>query len=153
MLGERRRTKTAAVVAHDPSHDDDAPAGRTGGEGQRRPPPPAEGRAASGPAALPERRASVARLLRGPHDLADEALRSLGSLVAVADTAGARIEVVVTRGHGVERSCRRGMAVGTLKLLAFRTKAPAGRMAQMSKIFNPTNHMRPAGGGAFILPS
>src|SRR5208337_366640 len=31
--------------------------------------------------------------------------------------------------------------------------APAGRIGWMSKIPNPTNHMRPAGGGAFILPS
>ena len=27
MLRERRRTKSAATVAHDPGHDDDAPAG------------------------------------------------------------------------------------------------------------------------------
>ena len=100
MLRERRRTKAAAAVAHDPGHDDDAPAGRSGGQGQRRPPSPAEGRAARGPAASPERLASVARLLRGPHHLADEALRSLGALVAVTDAAGARIEVIVPRGHG-----------------------------------------------------
>ena len=103
VLGERRRTKTATALAHDAGHDDDAPAWRAGGEGQRRTSAPAEGRAASSPAALPERRASVARLLRGPHDLADEALWSLGSLVAVADTAGARIEVIVTHRHGPER--------------------------------------------------
>jgi hypothetical protein len=46
-----------------------------------------------------------------------------------------------------------GMALGTLKWFAFRAEAPAGRIGWMSKIFNPTNHMRPAGGGAFILPS
>ena len=103
VLGERRRTKTAAAVAHDPGHDDDAPAWRAGGEGQRRPPSAAEGRAASSPAALPEGLASVARLLRGPHDLADEALRSLGALVAVTDTARARAEVIVPRRHARER--------------------------------------------------
>src|ERR1700722_20302613 len=45
------------------------------------------------------------------------------------------------------------MALGVLKLLTFRAEAPAGRMARMPKISNPTNYMRPAGGGAFILPS
>src|SRR5271166_4243821 len=55
MLGERRRTKAADAVAHDPDHYDDAPAGRAGGQGQRRPPPSAEGRAACIPAASPER--------------------------------------------------------------------------------------------------
>ena len=32
MLRERRGTESAATVAHDPGHDDDAPAGRTGGQ-------------------------------------------------------------------------------------------------------------------------
>jgi hypothetical protein len=45
------------------------------------------------------------------------------------------------------------MALVKLKSLAFPEKAPAGRVCQMPKIFNPANHMRPAGGGAFILPS
>ena len=99
MLRERRRTKSAATVAHDPGHDDDAPAGRSGGQGQRRPPSAAEGRTSGGAAASPERLASVARFLRGPHHLANEALRSLGALVAVMDAAGARIEVIVPRGH------------------------------------------------------
>ena len=102
MLGERRRTKTAAAMAYDPGHDDDAPAGRTGGQAQCRPPSAAEGRAASGPAALPEGPATMARLLRGPHHLADEALRSLGDLVAVTDAARARIEVIVLHRHGRE---------------------------------------------------
>ena len=48
MLRERRGTKSAASVAHDPGHDDDAPAGRSGGQGQRRPPSAAEGRASGG---------------------------------------------------------------------------------------------------------
>ena len=100
MFRERRRTKAAAVSAHDPGHDDDAPAGRAGRKRQRRPPSPAEGRATRGPAASLEGRASVAGLLRGPHHLGDEALRSLRAPVAGADAAGARIEVVVPRGHG-----------------------------------------------------
>jgi hypothetical protein len=45
------------------------------------------------------------------------------------------------------------MALGTLKSLAFRMKALAGRIGWMSKIFNPTRHMSPAEGGTFILPS
>jgi len=45
------------------------------------------------------------------------------------------------------------MALGTLKLFLFREKAPAGPVRQTPKISNPTNHMRPPGGGAFILPS
>src|SRR5271165_6725628 len=45
------------------------------------------------------------------------------------------------------------MARWALKSLAFQAKAPAGQTGQMSKTSNPANHMRPAGGGAFILPS
>src|SRR5271166_6461317 len=99
MLRERRGAKSAATVAHDPGHDDDASAGRSGGQGQRRPPSAAEGRTSGGAAASLERLASVAGLLRGPYHLANEALRSLGALVAVMDAAGARIEVIVPRAH------------------------------------------------------
>src|SRR5271157_6460642 len=45
------------------------------------------------------------------------------------------------------------MALGALKSLMFRAGAPAGRVIWMSKISNRTNHMRLAGGGAFILHS
>jgi hypothetical protein len=45
------------------------------------------------------------------------------------------------------------MALGALKILVFLAKAPAGPVRQTPKISNPTNHMRLAGGGAFILPS
>jgi hypothetical protein len=45
------------------------------------------------------------------------------------------------------------MALGGLKTLVFLAKAPAGSVCQMPKISNPANPMRPAGGGAFILPS
>src|SRR5208337_745724 len=103
MLREWRRAKTAAAVAHDPGHDDDAPIGRARGKGQRRPPSAAEGRAACSPAASPERLSSVACFLRSPHDLANEALRSLGAPVAMMDAAGAWIEVVVPRRHGRTR--------------------------------------------------
>jgi hypothetical protein len=45
------------------------------------------------------------------------------------------------------------MALGTLKLFVLREKTPAGPVCQTPKISNPTNPMRPTGGGAFILPS
>jgi hypothetical protein len=45
------------------------------------------------------------------------------------------------------------MAVETLKTLVFMAKVPAGLVCQAPKISNPNNHMRLAGGGAFILPS
>jgi hypothetical protein len=45
------------------------------------------------------------------------------------------------------------MAVAGLKSWVFLAKAPARWVGQMPKISNPTNHMRRAGGGAFILPS
>jgi hypothetical protein len=45
------------------------------------------------------------------------------------------------------------MALGALKILAFLAKAPAGPVCQTPKISYPTNPMRLAGGGAFILPS
>ena len=75
---------------------------RLGDRGQCRPPSAAKGRAAFSPAAWPKRLASVACLLRGPHDLADEALWSPDPLVVVTDTAGARVK---GRGHRFE-SCR-----------------------------------------------
>src|SRR5580704_12033393 len=42
----------------------------------------------------------MAGLLRGPHHLANEGLRTLGALVAVADAAGPDMEIVVARRHG-----------------------------------------------------
>jgi hypothetical protein len=45
------------------------------------------------------------------------------------------------------------MPVAALKSWVFLAKAPAGQVGQMPKISNPTNHMRRAGGGAFILQS
>jgi hypothetical protein len=110
-----------------------------------------EGRAACGP--LAGTFALVACLLRGPHDLADEALRSLGAPIAVTDAAGARAEVVVPVVMAANVFADPGMAPATLKSLAFQAKAPAAQTGWMSKISNPTNHMRPAGGGAFILQS
>jgi hypothetical protein len=70
------------------------------------------------------------------------------------DAAGARIAVIVSCGdYRIGRAEKRWMAVGGLKSLLFLAKAPASRIGWMPKISNPNNHMRPAGGGAFILPS
>lgn len=45
------------------------------------------------------------------------------------------------------------MALGALKSLPFRGEAPATESIREAKRFNPTNHLRPPGGGAFPLPS
>ena len=99
VLCERRRAELLALVADDPGHDNDPPAGRARRQRQGGPPASPEGRAALGPAAPPEGLAGVAGLLRGAHHLADEALRAVGALVAMTDAAGADIEVVVAGSH------------------------------------------------------
>src|SRR5258708_2613896 len=53
----------------------------------------------------------------------------------------------------VLRCARMAMALSVLKCLVFRLEAPAGRCDEMAKYPNPTNHLRPAEGGAFPLPS
>src|SRR5258708_13574943 len=53
----------------------------------------------------------------------------------------------------VPRCARMAMALSVLKCLAFRLEAPAGWCDEMAKYPNPTNHLRPAEGGAFPLPS
>src|SRR5712671_5769773 len=53
----------------------------------------------------------------------------------------------------VPRCARMAMALSVLKCLVFRLEAPAGRCDEMAKYPNPTNHLRPAEGGAFPLPS
>jgi hypothetical protein len=45
------------------------------------------------------------------------------------------------------------MALGSLKSLVFTAKAPAGAGRRCVENSNPTNHLRPTEGGAFILPS
>jgi hypothetical protein len=45
------------------------------------------------------------------------------------------------------------MALVALKSFVFLAKAPAGDAGRIPKISNPTNPMRLAGGGAFILQS
>jgi hypothetical protein len=67
---------------------------------------PAKGRTSGEAAASLERLASVARFLRGPHHLADEALRSLSAVVAVTDAARARIEVIAPPGHDQTGLCQ-----------------------------------------------
>ena len=125
MLGPRPRTKPAAAVAHDPGHDDDAPARASG-----RPvtsPPAFRGRGSSRPPALPLARSpvSVARLLRGPHHFADGALRSPGAPVAVTNAAGTRTAVIITRViMALGAFAIPGMALEALISFLFPTKAP-----------------------------
>jgi hypothetical protein len=45
----------------------------------------------------------MAGLLCGPHHLANESLRTLGALVAVADATGPDTQVIVARRHGCMR--------------------------------------------------
>jgi hypothetical protein len=45
------------------------------------------------------------------------------------------------------------MAVRALNRLTSRLEAPAGGCKRTAKLLHPTNHLRPAGGGAFLLPS
>jgi hypothetical protein len=45
------------------------------------------------------------------------------------------------------------MAVRALNRLTPRLEAPAGGGNRTAKLLHPTNHLRPAGGGAFLLPS
>ncbi len=94
-------------------------------------------------------------LLRGPHHLADEALRTLGALVAVADAAGPDMEFVVARRHGwpAPRNMA-GDGARIVEIVDICGKSASKRDAlDVPKISNPTNHMRPTDGGAFILPS
>src|SRR5271166_2266488 len=44
------------------------------------------------------------------------------------------------------------MAAAALKSLVLLGREPAGRVGRMAKISNPTNHMRPLGGGALSCP-
>src|SRR5258708_807859 len=53
----------------------------------------------------------------------------------------------------VPRCARMAMALNVLKYLVLRLEAPAGWCDEMAKYPNPTNHLRPAEGGAFPLPS
>jgi len=45
------------------------------------------------------------------------------------------------------------VALAVLNSLVFRDKAPAGHLSATPEKANPTNHMHPAAGGAFISPS
>src|ERR1700686_5418121 len=90
-------------MANDPRHDDDAPPAGPCRQRQGSASSAPKRRAPSGAAAPAERVAAMAGLLRGPHYLANEGLRTLGALVAVADAAGPDMQVVVARRHGWTR--------------------------------------------------
>ena len=103
MLRQRRRAELRSLMADDPRHDDDAPTAGPGRQRQGGASAAPERRAPCGAAAPAERVAAMAGLLRGPHHLANEGLRTLGALVAVADAAGPDMQVVVARRHGCTR--------------------------------------------------
>jgi hypothetical protein len=103
VLRQWRRAELRSLMADDPRHDDNAPTA-----GPRRPrqgsaSATTERRAPRGTAVPPESLAPMAGLLRGPHHLANEGLRTLGAVVAVADAPGPDTQVVVARRHGCRR--------------------------------------------------
>ena len=98
MLRERPGTKTAATMAYDSGRRRRRAGWVSGSRGSaaRRPGPKVER-----PLVAPRARKSGlgGRPPSRPHHLANKALRSLATLVAMTDGAGARIEVIVPRGH------------------------------------------------------
>ena len=130
VLGERRGRKALALVAHDARHDDDAPPGRARREGECRAAAAAEGGASFAAAGAAEVFTRVAGLLRGPHHLADKALRSAWRLCcragcALAGCAGRR-RVWSSRST---RCATEAMALGSLKSLRNWRDAPATEAA------------------------
>jgi hypothetical protein len=103
VLQQWCRAELRSVMADDPRHDDDAPTARPGRQRQGGAPAAPERRASRGAAAPAERVAAMAGLLRGPRHLANEGLRTLGALVAVANAAGRDMQIVVARCHGRTR--------------------------------------------------
>jgi hypothetical protein len=104
MLGQRRRSEPRAVVAHHPRLHHHAPGVGPQADRHRRTPPAAKPRPAPG-LARSKVVADMPRLLRGPHHLANEGLRTLGTLVSVADAAGPDAEIVVARRHEPKSPC------------------------------------------------
>ena len=109
-----------------------------------------------GASAAPERRAPlrsrrsgrrscrVAGLLRGPHHLADEGLRTLGALVAVADAAGPDMEVVVARASWLHAPREMAaMALGALKSLDIYGKSASRRGSPMCRKIQPNQPLAP----------
>src|ERR1700733_2125695 len=90
-------------MADDPRHDDDASTAGPGRQRQGGSSAAAERRAPRGATAPAEGVAAMTGLLRGPHDLANEGLRTFGALVAVADAAGPNMQLVVSRRHDCTR--------------------------------------------------
>ena len=150
----RADLRAAGTVAHDPSHDDDAPFGRSGRQRQRRPPSAAEGRSSGRTATSPEGPTSVARLLRGPH-------RPRQRSFSVAWLPGCRDGY----GRGADRSHRpasswpgallpvRRMALGTLKSSRFwRKRQQIGLAGCRKSLIQPTTCARPEAALLSCLP-
>lgn len=107
MLGEGRRDEASAALANDTRHDHDATAGRMRRQRKRRPPASPEGGSRLPCLSFAEGLSDVTCLLGGPHDLADEAPRTLGTVVAGPDAAWPDPNFIVAAGHGGRNSCRR----------------------------------------------
>src|SRR6185437_7822420 len=99
VLGQRRRAEPRALVTDDARFGHDAPRVRAQPDRDRGAAPTAEARPAPALAG-PEAVADVPRLLRGPHHLADEGLRTLAAAVAMLDAPRPDAQVVVPCRHG-----------------------------------------------------
>jgi hypothetical protein len=97
--------------------------------------------------------ADMPGLLGGPHDLADERVRPALLRPRSRTRPSLTRRSSSRRLTEVPRCARMAMALSVLKCLVFRLEAPAGWCDEMAKYPNLTNHLRPAEGGAFPLPS
>ena len=109
VLGQRRRAEPRALVTYDARFHHHAAGVRSESNRDRRAPAAAEARPAAA-LARAEAVADVARLLRGPHHLADEGLRALAATVAVLNASGPNPQVVVAGRHdAAARLCGEGL--------------------------------------------
>jgi hypothetical protein len=149
MFGQRRRPEAGPAMADDPAHDDDPTTRGLLRQTERRSAAPAEGGAPTIADRLPEPLAGVSGLLGGAHDLTDKACR----IAAVADAAGLDAEVVVTFSHGSPQAVsKRSDGAFTVENTVLLPGSASRSSVATCKTVNPTNHMRPTDGGAFILP-
>ena len=107
VLRQWRRTEAGALVAHDARFHHHPPGVRPQPDRDRRPATAAE----PGPAPALARSEAVADmpgLLRGPHHLADEGLRTLAAPLAVVDAPRPEAQIVVAPRHDSAPRCDPG---------------------------------------------
>src|SRR5436309_58081 len=91
-------------------------------------------------------------LLCGPHDLADEALRTRGTTSAVANAAGADANLIIALIHDVSSPARSdGSRCVDFSDVSRCSDGMTTLVAPQN--LNAINHMRRTEGGAFPLPS